>query len=175
MDEYLGIIKPYAGFGFVPDGWLPCDGRKLPINGNEALYAIFGTIYGGDGRTNFALPNLNSRAVIGTGQGPSLTFRKLGQSGGAEGVAIDVSTLPAHTHASFALSVNPDSEDPSTHFLTKTANNRYCLKQDGDTEIKMGNDIISTSVGGNLAHDNMPPYMAIKYIICVKGLYPDRP
>ncbi len=175
MEEYLGVIKPFAGVTFVPDGWLPCDGRTLSISGNEALFSVVGTIYGGNGATNFGLPNLNSRAVIGTGQGVGLTNRALGQSGGAENVAITVNTYPEHTHASYALTVTADSSNPATRFLTTTPNDRYCIKQGTDAEVKMGNDIISTSQGGNAPHNNMPPYMAINYIICVKGLYPEHP
>lgn len=175
MDEYIGIIKPYVGVYFTPKGWLPCDGRLLPITGNQALFAIIGTIYGGDGRTNFALPDLRGRAVVGQGKGPDLTNRQLGQSGGAETVTIDLSTYPAHTHASFALSSDANSDDPSNCFLTKTTVDRYCIKQSGDTEVPMNPGIISTAPGGSQAHDNMPPFMAIHYIICVDGMYPVNP
>ncbi len=175
MDEFLGIIKPFTGYAFVPVGWLPCDGRTLSISGNEALFTVIGTTYGGNGVNNFALPNLQCRAAIGTGQGAGLTNRALGQSGGVENVTINLNTFPGHTHASYALTVDADSSDPATRFLTKTPNDRYCIKQGNDFEVKMANDIISTSEGGYHSHDNMPPYMAINYIICVQGLFPVRP
>jgi microcystin-dependent protein len=174
MDEYIGIIKPFAGVTFVPRGWLLCDGRLLPISGNEALYSIIGNRYGGDNRTNFALPNLQCRAVIGAGPGVGLTYRTIGQIGGVEEVTITQNTFPQHTHASYALTVDAESNDPSMRFLTKTLNDRYCIKQGSDTEVRMGSDVISNAPGGNLPHDNMPPYMAINYIICVQGLYPER-
>ncbi|UTA68945.1 phage tail protein [Emticicia sp. 21SJ11W-3] len=175
MDEYLGVIKPFAGVTFVPVGWHLCDGTQLPISGNEALFAIIGYTYGGDGKTKFALPNLQGRAVVGPGQGQGLTNRTLGQIGGAENVAITESTFPAHTHTSFALNVDADSSNPSDLFLTKTLVDRYCIQEGSDMEVKMGNDIISTAPGGNLPHNNMPPFMAINYIICVQGIYPERP
>ncbi|PLK43458.1 phage tail protein [Emticicia sp. TH156] len=174
MDEYIGVIKPFAGVTFTPRFWLPCDGRILSISNYQALFSIIGFRFGGDGVTNFALPNLQCRVVIGTGQGPDLTNRTLGQTGGVENVTITPSTYPAHTHASYALTVDADSSNPSDRFLTKTPNDRYCIKQGTDTEVKMGNDIISTAPGGNLPHENMPPYMAINYIICVEGIYPEH-
>ncbi|UTA68942.1 MULTISPECIES: phage tail protein [Emticicia] len=174
MDEYIGVIKPFAGVTYAPRGWLPCDGRLLQISDNQALYAIIGTRYGGDGRYNFALPNLQCRVVIGTGQGPDLTNRTLGQTGGVENVTITQNTYPQHTHISYALTVDADSSNPSDRFLTKTPNDRYCIKQGSDTEVKMGSDIISTAFGGNLPHENMPPYMAINYLICVNGVFPFR-
>ena len=174
MDEYIGVIKPFA-VSYTPRGWLPCDGRTILISGNEALYSIIGNIYGGDGITNFALPDLRGRFVVGQGKGTGLTNRQLGQSGGAETVTIDLSTYPAHTHASFALSSDANSDDPSNCFLTKTPNDRYCIKQPGDTEVPMNPEIISTAPGGNQEHDNMPPFMAINYIICVQGTYPVKP
>lgn len=172
MDEYIGVIKPFAG-SFTPRGWLPCDGRTILISGNEALYSIIGNIYGGDGITNFALPNLNCRAVVGTGKGEGLTInRTLAQSGGAVEVTLNVDTYPAHSHDSYALIIDADSSDPKGEFLTKTPNLRYCINQGSDTLIKMGEEIISTSPGGNNPHENMPPYMAMNYFICIIGTYP---
>jgi len=97
MDYYLGEIRIFAG-GKIPEGWALCDGTVLPINGNEALFSLLGTTFGGDGRINFGLPKLGSYVAIGQGQGPKLSNRVLGQTGGSNAVALATNNLPIHTH-----------------------------------------------------------------------------
>jgi microcystin-dependent protein len=105
MDEYIGVIKMFAG-NFAPRDYMLCNGQLLPINQNEALFSIIGTTYGGDGRTTFALPNLQSRVPVGAGAGPGLTPRQLGQSGGVEHVNLNELQMPPHAHQIAASSLS---------------------------------------------------------------------
>jgi len=174
MEEYIGIIKPFIGNSFVPEGWLLCDGRKLPIGQYEVLYTIIGTTYGGDGMQDFALPDLRSRVPIGFGQAPGGTSRPIGSKGGSETSVIDLNTLASHSHNSFALGAAANSDTPKDNFLTLTGNDRYCRKDSTDTEIPMNTEVISVAAGGGQTHENLPPYMVINYIICNIGIYPSK-
>ncbi|GAB3521517.1 phage tail protein [Emticicia fontis] len=172
MDEYMGIIKPWVGL-FVPENWALCDGSVLPIQQNEALYAIIGTMYGGDGRTTFGLPDLRGRAPVGPATTP--TPKPLGLKSGAETVTINSSTFPTHTHGSNGLNGARETTSPTNNYLGIAAGNFYCQQDPGDTLLPMNPRVISTALGGSQPHNNMSPFLVVNYIICVNGLFPERP
>ncbi|MFN3589936.1 MAG: phage tail protein [Spirosomataceae bacterium] len=172
MDEYIGTISIFAG-SFVPQDWALCDGRTLPIAQNAALFSILGTTYGGDGKTTFALPDLRGRIPIGAGQGNGLTRRDLGKTGGVETVTLTTQQIPAHTHTFNALSGSRESKDPTGNYLGIAGGNFYSVFNPGDTLIPMGSDAVSPA-GGGQPHENMPPFLGLNYIICIKGLFPPR-
>lgn len=170
-DPILGSIILFAG-DFAPKGWAFCEGQLIPIAKNSALFALLNTIYGGDGKTNFALPDLRGRAPIHFGQGAGLDMYKQGQSGGSEVVVLNVQQLPAHNH-SVAVQVSSQaatSDDPAGNILAKgsldfgpssVANGRY-------------GSVKETTVGGGQPVSVRSPYLALNYIIAVHGIFPSR-
>ncbi|WP_147676032.1 phage tail protein [Algibacter pacificus] len=175
MDEYIGIIKIFAG-NFAPKGWLFCHGQLLPIAGNTTLYSLIGTTYGGDGRSTFALPDFRGRTPIGAGQGYGFSNYKLGAQGGKEKVSLSLEEMPSHSHEASLQIASPLERGSQTY--TKAANHYLA---DGNTysDIKnntMPMDTIAVNKSGNgAAHDNMQPFIAVNYIICLEGIFPPRP
>lgn len=194
MDQTIGEIRMFAG-SFAPLGWMLCQGQLLSISGNEALYSIIGTTYGGDGSSTFALPNLASRVPVGMEQGPGLGNITLGQQVGAERVTLMATQLPAHTHVvdknSLQVTNGIASNMPSTaHEPTKgkslgVATNKGISTLGYNQEVPnmtlhetslRNEDLTKTTlpVGGNQPHNNMQPYLGINFIIAIEGIYPSR-
>lgn len=185
MDGYLGEIRMFAG-GYAPENWALCNGALLPINGNEALYSILGVTYGGDGRTNFALPDLRGRLAVHAGQGTGMTQNHLrGQAFGVEAVTITEATMPAHTHAFNTYAQPATSEDPTGRMLatnvpvnatsfTGMYNTTAFTTTPTPNFATMASQMI-TSQGGNQAHANIMPGLVINFIIALQGNYPVRP
>ena len=173
MEPFLGQIILFAG-NFAPRGWAFCNGQLLSPNQNSALFSILGTIYGGDGRTTFALPDLRGRVPISPGQGPGLSNYKLGAKGGVEEVVLTEGQLPSHKHGAVAHAANPvgrggESDSPNNHYWA--VEGKYATNK--NTE--MATDAVETlSTGGGLAHENRQPYLAVNYIIALQGTYPSR-
>ena len=119
-DPFIGEIKMFAG-NFAPRGWALCDGQLLAVSQNDALFSLFGTIYGGDGRTTFGLPDLRGRIPIHAGSGPGLSPRRLGAKGGAENVTLTTAQLPAHKHDIFASSAGASAGNPLNNVSANTA------------------------------------------------------
>ena len=174
QEPMLGEIKIFAG-NFAPRGWALCDGQLLAIAQNQALFSILGTTYGGDGRTTFALPDLRGRVPIHAGQGPGLTSRRLGETGGQETVTLNVNQIPAHTHtvhlnadSSVALTDKPEDGLP--------ARNAAATPQFGsESNTTLSTQAVSVeSTGGNQAHPNMQPFVTVNYIIALQGIFPSR-
>jgi len=160
-----------AGFNYAPLGYARCDGQLLPISQNTALFSLLGTTYGGDGKSTFALPDLNGRVPIGAGQGPGLSLRDLGESGGAATVALQESEMPVHTHSleltySTALGT---TGSPANAFL---ASNGSGLPQYAATGTGL---TASGSLGAGAPHSNEQPYLAIAFYIALQGTFPPRP
>ncbi len=181
MDEYLGLIKLFAGQS-APDGYLFCEGQELTINSNMALYALLGQRYGGDGRTTFRLPDLRGRMVVGSGIGraipgdnssPPLKYRQNGDQGGIKEVTLDEKQIPSHTHKFNAITGNRESSSPANNFLGKTASDFYASKGASDQLKTMAPDAIDKA-GGGQPHNNMPPSLCLNYIICVAGIFPPK-
>ncbi|UTA68944.1 phage tail protein [Emticicia sp. 21SJ11W-3] len=173
MDEYVGTIKIFAG-DYAPRNYLKCEGQTLPIMTYQALFALLGTTYGGDGRNTFMLPDLRGRLIVQTGQMPgSPNYRRLGEKGGEEKVTLTLSNIPPHTHTYSALSGNRESPNPQNNYLGNTASTFYAQKGPDDKLVAMAPGAVGT-IGGQ-PHENMPPFIVLNYIICTFGLYPPRP
>ncbi|GAB2944778.1 tail fiber protein [Hymenobacter coalescens] len=169
-DPYVGEII-LAAFNFAPRGYARCDGQLIPITQNTALFALLGTNYGGDGRTNFALPNLNGCVPIGAGQGAGLTNRLLGETGGVAAVPLLASEIPAHTHSlELTYSTGPGTTgSPAGAFLASNASGlpQYATSSAGFTA--------TGSTGEALPHNNLQPYQALAFYIALQGVFPPRP
>ncbi len=177
MDAYLGQIRIFAG-DFAPSGWSLCDGSTLPISGNEALYTLIGTTYGGDGRTNFKLPDLRGRLPLHIGKGPSAstpTTYTIGQSVGAETVTLTLANLPAHTHTLNTTQTTANQTSPlGTPLLGTTINPFYQLSTaPGFATIALNDAALQPAPGGGASHNNTMPTLVLNYIICTVGLFPD--
>ncbi|HCC92792.1 MAG TPA: phage tail protein [Flavobacteriaceae bacterium] len=194
MEPTIGEIRMFAG-NFAPLGWMLCQGQLLSISGNEALYAIIGTLYGGDGISTFALPNLASRVPVGMGQGLGLSNIILGEQLGAESVTLMTTQLPAHTHvvdknsvqvtngiASNRLStVHEPTKGKSLGVATNNGISTLGYNQEvpnmtlHETSLR-NEDLTKTTlpVGGNQPHNNMQPYLGINFIIAIEGNFPSQ-
>ncbi|MDO7877407.1 tail fiber protein [Hymenobacter sp. ASUV-10] len=177
MDAFLGEVRA-VGFNFAPMNWAFCSGQLMPINRYTALFSLLGTAYGGDGKTTFALPNLNGQAIVGVGQGPGLSPYVQGEVTGTESVTLLTDTMPPHLHTlggSFLTQAEEGgSTDPTNNFLAATAENQYNENVGTGT---MGANMIKGAAGpagGNQPHSNMMPSLAINYIICLSGIFPPR-
>lgn len=171
MDPYVGQIIMWAG-GRIPQNWHLCDGSILKRADYETLFSLIGTIYGGDGINNFALPDLRGRVVVGQGVGPSLTPRVLGQKGGAEQVALSIGQMPTHTHGITATSVEGTSSSPVNHVWASNAKTKLYSSDVGNEQLSDNGIGVS---GFGIGHENMMPSQAINFIISLQGIYPMRP
>lgn len=166
MDPFIGEIRPFA-FSFAPKGWAFCQGQLMPISQNTALFSLLGTYYGGDGKSNFALPDLQGSALVGTGQGPGLSQYSLGQAGGVPTVTLLTSEMPVHNHTASYASSTADSTTPVNHALCHAP--MYYQTQPGSTQMQP-----LQVFGGGFPHNNMQPYLAINFCIALQGVFPPR-
>lgn len=179
QEPFLGEII-WVGFNFCPRGFAAADGQLLPISQNTALFSLYGTTYGGDGRTTFGLPDLRSRVPVHTGDGPGLTSRALGSKGGEEAHSLTSNEMPAHSHGATA-SVNA-SDDPGNNASPDGALPALaeCTNYDGDgptSPVTMSSSMVSVSIGnagGNQAHNNMQPFLTLNACVAITGLFPSR-
>jgi microcystin-dependent protein len=176
----LGEIRMFAG-NFAPRHWKFCDGSILPIPSNTALFALLGTIYGGDGKTNFQLPDLRGNIIVGPGLAAGFSPYKIGQSGGAETVHLQPDQVPQHSHSVLAASANADSLSPDGASFGTVASdaNLYVDTSKPTNPMRRQYDpqVIEPS-GASPApepHNNMMPSVALNFIICVAGYFPSRP
>ena len=167
-EPFLAEIRLFPG-NFAPTGWALCNGQLFPIAQNTALFSLLGTYYGGDGRTNFGLPNLQGCAPMHQGSGPALTPRDLGDTGGSEQTTLTVAQLAAHGHQMAAVASADQSNPDSGHSLGNAA-----LYQTPGTFVTMGAEALGPSSGGGGPHNNMQPYLALNFIIALQGIYPAR-
>ncbi|MBW7476070.1 tail fiber protein [Paenibacillus oenotherae] len=174
MDPYVGEIRIFAG-SYAPRGWAFCNGQLVAIRQNTALFSILGVQYGGDGKTTFALPNLQGKAPMNQGNGPGLTPRSVGEDVGSSTVTLLTTELPNHIHtATCPSNVAADQMTPQGAVWANTGGRK------GD---KVYSDLINTPMnpmailpqGGSQPHNNMQPYLAINYIIALEGVFPQRP
>ncbi len=169
---YVGEIRLFAG-NFAPVGWAFCDGSIQSIANNETLFNLIGTTYGGDGQSTFALPNLSGRFPLhqGTGQGAAYV---MGQSGGAETVAVTVAQLPAHSHQVATTAPGTANVPASTLLLSDQAGAPpvYAAPNAATLVALAGQSVGAT--GGGQGHDNMHPYLAVNFIISLFGVYPSQ-
>lgn len=169
-EPFVGEIRMFAG-NFAPRGWAFCDGQLLAVSQNDALFSLLGTIYGGDGRTTFGLPDLRGRVPIHAGQGPGLSDRRLGSKAGAENVTLTVNQLPSHTHPLSGSTTNGLDPNPAGNVLAgSTVLEPY---YNGPPDTAMAPTAI-TSVGGGYSHTNLMPFLCVYFIIALLGIYPSR-
>ena len=170
-EPFIGEIRLF-GFVFAPRGYAFCSGQLLPIAQNTALFSILGTTYGGDGRTTFALPNLQGRLPMGTGFGPGLTPRTLGQRAGVDSVTLSIAQIPSHRHE---LNSGPAAGLP----LTSPSNNSLSVSTVSPYQTTINpQDLLANvsvpSTGGAQAHTNLQPLLSINFCIALSGLFPPR-
>lgn len=193
QDQMLGEIRIFAG-NFAPRGWAFCDGQLLPISQNSALFSLLGTMYGGDGRTTFGLPDLRGRAVVSAGRGPGLQNYVQGARGGAEFKTLTVAQMPQHSHimtltnlaGSANIPVNTSSGDedesnPGAGVLANNGNDRFA--SEATPNATYGGQAVPVNItgtgtilnnGGSQSFDNRQPYLPIRYIIALTGYFPSR-
>ncbi len=189
MDGFIGEIRPFA-FGFVPQAWLPCSGQLLSIQQYTALYAVIGTIYGGNGTTNFQLPNLMGITPLGSGTSPTTGTWPIGGQTGSETVTLTQSQIPVHNHTVVMEVVKSDFQANTTaapavgsSWLTHpmqmsgdgsaTVFPNFTPSASGNLDTTLNPSTIGMS-GGNTGHENRQPYLAIQFCICNDGLFPTR-
>lgn len=170
MDPFVAEIRIFP-FNFAPKGWAFCDGQLLPISQNTALFSLLGTFYGGDGKSTFALPNLQGSAPMFWGQGPGLSQHFLGEQAGSETVTLLESEIPAHSHAMLGA-VPPAESNLATGFaMTRSANaNAYAPAAN---LVMMAPETLSPA-GGDQPHNNMQPYLTLNFCIALQGVFPPR-
>jgi len=175
-EPYVGQIQMF-GFNFAPRGWALCDGQLLPIAQNTALFSLLGTIYGGDGRTTFALPDLRGRAAIHQGTGPGLSGRSIGSRGGVQSVTLNEAQIPSHDHSATANAVGPagNSNDALDNFWADDAGVSSGTYHSGPATGSMNAGAIQVgAAGGGQAHENMQPFLTINFCIALVGVFPSR-
>lgn len=167
MEPFLGQIQAF-GFNFAPRGWAKCDGQLLPIAQNSALFSLLGTIYGGDGRTTFGLPDLRGRVSLHMGQGPGLSSRQIGEKGGSESNTLNVSQMPSHNHSANAVAEAADNSKPEGNSLASSPS----YKDQAPDAVLRSTTVGNT--GGGQAVNNMEPFLVINWCIALQGIYPSR-
>jgi microcystin-dependent protein len=186
QDAYLAEVRIFAG-NFAPRGWALCEGQLLAISQNSALFSLLGTIYGGDGTTTFALPDMRGRVAVGPGTGPGLSAYREGQRGGTETNTLTTAQLPSHNHDAAvvikASNANATTKEPAGNYFASSiytinrGNTADVLSYGATTNVEMNANAIDITVGntgGNQAANNRQPYIAMNYIICTQGIYPSR-
>ncbi len=171
MDPLLATIIIFAG-NFAPKGWAFCQGQLLSIQQNAALFSLLGTTYGGDGRSNFALPDLRGRVAVSQGQGPGLSNYFLGQQAGSESVQLSVAQMPSHGHNVVVNAGAGNQASPSGNFIANSARGT-----EGFNSASSGAFLNQNSIqpqGGSQPHANLQPLLAINYIIATQGIFPSR-
>jgi microcystin-dependent protein len=167
-EPFLSEIR-IMSFVFAPKGWALCNGQLLPINQNQALFSLLGTTYGGDGRVNFALPDLRARTPIHMGSGYTL-----GQRGGEQAHTLSVAELPRHVHGLFASSAPANASPPSPQNGTILADSSPAQAYGSATNLVAMGPASVTNVGGSQAHLNMQPFLTLSFCIALQGIFPSQ-
>ncbi len=172
-NPFLAEIRIFTG-NFAPKGWALCDGQLMSISQNTALFSLLGTTYGGDGKSNFALPNLQGNAPMQAGQGPGLSLRDLGETSGEQTVTLLQTEMPSHSHGVQAASSGGFPTPPNNAWAAggKGRPATYAASAP-QTNVQM-NPFGTTITGGNLPHNNMPPFLGLTFIIALQGVFPAR-
>lgn len=181
-EPFIAQIVMFGG-NFAPRSWAYCEGQLLPIAQNTALFSLLGTIYGGDGRTTYGLPDLRGRFPMHKGSGPSLTPRSLGQKSGAETHTLNATQMPSHTHAvNNTLSVKASNgvgnqTQPGGNVPAKANDGESNYAPDdvnADQTSPLAGAVTNGNTGGTFPHNNMPPFLCVNFIIALVGTYPSR-
>jgi microcystin-dependent protein len=170
-DPFVAEIRIFP-FNFAPKGWAWCDGQLLPLSQNTALFSLLGTTYGGNGKSNFALPDLQGRALMHPGQGPGLSLHDLGETGGSETVTLLESELPAHAHTLRADDNVAERNNPGGNFYAvPDSGSIYNASNASLTQISL---MTLAPAGGDQPHNNLQPYLTFYFCIALQGVFPPR-
>ncbi len=172
-DPFVAEIRIFP-FNFAPRGWAFCDGQLLPLSQNTALFSLLGTTYGGNGNSNFALPDLQGRAPMHPGQGPGLSLHDLGETGGSETVTLLESEIPSHTHREMAYSgdaADSRTPGPNASLGVPSPGNLYDVTA---TPLSQMHPSAIAATGGDQPHNNLQPYLTFNFCIALQGVFPPR-
>ena len=167
---FVAEIRMFAG-NFAPTGWALCNGQLMPISQNTALFSLLGTFYGGDGKSTFALPNLEDSAPIGQGQGAGLSSRFLGEQSGAANVTLLTTEMPAHAHNAMPRTGLGNSQTPAAQTWAGSTTAKPYVTTNPNVAM---NPLALSVTGGSLPHNNMPPFLVVTFIIALQGVFPAR-
>ncbi len=172
-DQFLGEIRIFP-FNFAPTGWAVCSGQLMPISQNTALFSLLGTYYGGDGRSTYALPNLQGNAPLNFGQGAGLSLYDLGEQGGEPNVTLLQTEMPAHSHGAMAYA-GPGGQNPAPTMTWSelTQRGQVAYTPSAPQNVQM-NPLALSMAGGNQPHNNLPPYLTLNFCIALQGVFPAR-
>ncbi len=170
-DPFVAEIRPF-GFNFAPAGWATCDGQILPISQNTALFALLGTMYGGDGKSTFALPNLQSSAPVAGGEGQGLSYRSPGDTFGEQNVTLLQSEMPVHTHTFSASGDDARARQPPGQYFGVSQGTAF-YNDDQQPTTQLSPNFLQV-VGQSLPHNNMQPYLTLNFCIAMQGVFPPR-
>lgn len=174
MDPFIGEIRA-VGFNYAPRGWLLCQGQLLSIAQNSALFSLLGTAFGGDGRTTFALPDLQGRVPLHMGTGPGLSPYDRGQFGGVTTLALTTAQLPAHSHAVSADNAAATSEVAANNLLGRAVARAGRYYGPNTPVVPLGANTVGPGGGSGAPHNNQQPYLTLNFIIATSGIFPQRP
>lgn len=169
-EPFVGEIRMFAG-NFAPRGWAFCDGQLLAVSQNDALFSLLGTIYGGDGRTTFGLPDMRGRIPLHQGTGPGLSPRRLGSKGGAENVTLTTNQLASHSHDFNANTAAATANSPQGKVVAEGVGVNFYRQE--DQNVSMASNMVANT-GGSQPHTNLMPTLCVNYIIALFGIYPSR-
>ncbi|MFS3128051.1 phage tail protein [Nocardioides sp. Bht2] len=172
-EPFVAEIRLFP-FNFAPSGWALCQGQLLPISQNTALFSLLGTMYGGDGKSTFALPNLQSQVVLGAGQGPGLSQYMEGETGGSSTVTLLQSEIPSHSHQVRAASTAGELRAPTNARVLAAPGSGQAYAPTGGASTPMSPQALTPS-GGGQPHNNLMPYLTLNYCIALQGIFPQRP
>ena len=172
-DPFVAEIRIFP-FNFAPKGWAQCNGQILPLSQNTALFSLLGTTYGGDGKSNFALPNLEGNAPMHPGQGPGLSLHDLGETGGTQFVTLLQSEMPLHPHTLRGNFNTADVFDPSPARSLARSDPGTLYQSNTSANLTQMAFNALTLAGGSLPHNNMQPYLTLNFCIALQGVYPPR-
>jgi len=172
MDPFVAEIRIFP-FNFAPKGWAFCDGQILPLSQNTALFSLLGTTYGGDGKSNFALPDMQGNAPMHPGQGPGLSLHDLGETGGSDTVTLLESEIPSHSHSLMAINnLAQDKTPTSADGLARSVGG--AIYQSSTTGLVVLSNQTVAPAGGDQPHNNLMPYLTLNFCIALQGVFPPR-
>lgn len=171
-EPYVGEIRMFAG-NFAPRSWALCDGQLLAVADNDALFSLLGTIYGGDGRTTFGLPDLRGRLPMHMGSGPGLSPRIMGRKLGSESVGVSANQVPSHNHEMRAATI-PGTQNVPTGGLLASSPSVRIYRPQPPAGSNLASDAIGPSAGAAQPHSNLMPFQCVNFIIALFGIYPSR-
>jgi microcystin-dependent protein len=171
-DPFVAEIRIFP-FNFAPKGWALCDGQLLPLSQNTALFSLLGTTYGGNGKSNFALPDLQGRAPMHPGQGPGLSLHDLGEQGGTDTVTLLQNQMPAHSHSLSANDQPGEDASPTGEVLARSVGASLYQTTTNQNVVQLGTAAVGVT-GGGLPHNNLMPYLTLNFCIALQGVFPPR-